>query len=134
MLQKIVVAALIPTVVACTTFGPVTPHDFIVAHRPAQVWVSHPDGSVVVVERPSFMGDTLTGFVKNKYREIAPDQIRTVKARRAAPARTVLLVVGGTGAVIAAAVMVNGTGACTPVVGPSGSGGGGGNGGFAQTC
>ena len=113
MVCRTFAAALIPTLVACTTFGPVAPQDFIVAHRPPNVWVTGPDGSVVVVERPSFLGDTLTGFVNNRYREIPPDKIQLVKAHRAAPGRTALLMVGSMVSVIAVAVLVSRSGPCT---------------------
>ncbi len=115
MRGRIVAAFLVPTVVGCTTFGPVSARDYIIAKRPPQVWVTGQDGSVVVLERPSFAGDTLTGFVRDKYQEILTEQIRVVRARRAAPGRTALLVVSSIAVVGAGAILVHGTGKCTPV-------------------
>ena len=113
------IAVLLIATTGCTTFGPVPAQYFVAAKRPPQVWVTEVDGRVEVLERPSFAGDTLTGFVDNHFRQLAPDRIRLVNARRAAPGRTAALVIGAVAVVGVGAVLVRNNGSCTPV-GPAG--------------
>jgi len=110
MLRRLIATVLVPSIVGCTTFGVVDPKQFIVAKRPLDVWVSRPDSSVVHLFRPRFLGDTLVGFVNGKYGIIEPTEIRSVQARRPAPGRTALLVIGSIATVGVLAVLLNGSG------------------------
>jgi hypothetical protein len=96
------------TIPACTTFGPVSPKQFIVASRPQQVWLWKTDSSVVLVRGPHFLpgSDTLVGVVDGVYQEIPLSDIRQVKASRAAPLRTAALVIGAGALVITSAALL----------------------------
>ena len=110
-----------PAVVACTTFGPVSPTSFIMARKPPDVWVIRADSSVIHLYRPKFLGDTLTGFVDGKYHTVQPRELQGVKARRPAPGRTVLLMVGGVSVVTLAAILVAGATEEVPVADSGGA-------------
>ncbi len=77
--------------IGCRAMKPLT-LDEMVAIKPARVWVTQPDGSVIIVNGPQVLGDTLVGYVNGTYQEIpAAHQLTQVRARRPAPGRTVLL-------------------------------------------
>jgi hypothetical protein len=87
---------------ACYAVGPVrAPSAYIAANEPPEVWVVTGD-SLVHVERPQVLGDTLAGFFEGDYREIALAAVSEVRVRRFDVARTV--------GAIAAAVVVGGLG------------------------
>jgi hypothetical protein len=109
---------LTSSLLACTTFGPVPAHDFITAKRPGEIWITDTRGSVVKLEHPGFAGDTLVGFVNNKYREFLPQDVAVVRAHQPAPGRTAVLVVGGVAVVTAAALVLKRSGNCQPVGSP----------------
>jgi|SRR5712692_2294943 len=121
MTRRPVAALLLPALIGCTTFGPVNPREFIAAKRPLDVWVFQTDSSVVRLFRPKLLGDSLAGFVDDRYRIIQPGEIRTVQARQPAPGRTALLVVGAAAAVTLVALLVSGTGAEPPVADTGGA-------------
>ena len=114
-----ITALLLLAAIACTSFGPVEPKEFVVSRRPLAVWVTTKDSAVVPLARPKFLGDTMVGFVDNVYRLFPPGEYVAVKASRPAPWRTIALVAGGIIAVTIAGLIVSGTGNA-PVVPDSG--------------
>lgn len=93
MLRLIVL--LLPLVaLACSTLAPVrqAPTAFITAHAPDAVWITKTDNSVVVLEGPKVLGDTLGGFVGRDYVEIPLSSVQSLSARRPAKGRTALLI------------------------------------------
>ena len=98
MLRRLT-AALLPLVglaTACRTLAPVreAPAAFITAHRPGTLWITKTDNSVVELASPTLIGDTLGGFVGREYVEMPLSNVQSLRARRAAPGRTWLLVGG----------------------------------------
>jgi hypothetical protein len=92
-------AVLLPLVAlaaACSTLAPVRekPTAFIEAHSPDFVWITKTDNSVVVLEGPKVLGDTLAGFVGRGYVEIPLSSVQSLSARRPAKGRTALLIGG----------------------------------------
>ena len=76
---------------ACYAVTPVAaPKDYI-AQEPPSVQVTHGD-TLLVVERPQLLGDTIVGFVAGAYLELPLASIREVRARQFAAGRTVALV------------------------------------------
>lgn len=76
---------------ACKTMKPVT-LDQLNVMKPDRAWVTEGDESVVLVEGPQLVGDTLVGYVNGKYEEIPTAQFKQVVVKKAATTRTVLLV------------------------------------------
>jgi hypothetical protein len=81
------------------------PISYVAAQMPLDVWVirSHND-SVVRMQQPRVQGDTLVGFILSHhdsittYQEIPAGDIKQMRARQAAPIRTIALIGGLTGA------------------------------------
>ena len=69
MTYRVFGGLLVALLAGCTTTRPVG-QDFIIANRPAEVWVTRADGSVIHVLRPKIVGDTLLGFVNDTLRRI----------------------------------------------------------------
>jgi hypothetical protein len=107
-MRRIIGAILLGSLFGCTTFGPVSPKEFVIAKRPQQVWVWKADSSVVLVRGPHFLpgSDTLVGMVDGEYRELPLSDVTQVKASRPAPVRTAALVIGGVGAVVGTALII----------------------------
>jgi hypothetical protein len=104
------------TLAGCTSFGAVKPREYITAKRPPTVWLWKADSSVVMMRGPHFVaGDTTTliGMVGGDYAEIPLAEVQQMKTDRPAPERTLLLVVGGVGAVVGGAMLVAGVGSGT---------------------
>ena len=93
---------------ACTTFGPVNPREYVVSSRPQQIWVWKADSSVVLMRGPHFLAgsDTLVGVVEGAYQEIPLSSIQQVKANRRAPLKTAAVVIGGMAFVVSGAVLI----------------------------
>ncbi len=56
------------------------PAHYITANAPMRVWVTETNDSVVIFNGPKMSGDTLTGFVNGRYRELPASQVKFVKA------------------------------------------------------
>src|SRR5947207_671207 len=102
MLRRLTVAAallpLVPFVTACRTVVAVpSPAQYISTKSPGLVWVTKTDNTVLRLGSPHLVGDTLTGFVPaGDYVEIPLSSVQLIRARQAAPRRTLLLVGGVT--------------------------------------
>ena len=88
------IAATLSTA-ACHARRPVT-FDELNGTRPAKVWVTRGDQSVVVVDGPQAFGDKLVGFVDGKYREMPAADVKQLIMQSRAPGRTAALVLAGT--------------------------------------
>lgn len=75
-------------IAACYAVEPVgAPSEYVTSNEPPQVWVVAGD-SVLLVERPQILGDTLVGFVSGGYRELALTGVSEVRARQFDVARS----------------------------------------------
>ena len=120
-LKSWIAAALILSTAACTTIGQVPPRDFVISHRPMQVWITETDSSVVSLFRPRVLGDTLTGFVNGKFQMIPLTRVQLMNARRSAPGRTTLLVAGAIAGVVLAGWLISGSAAEPPAADTGGA-------------
>jgi len=96
---RTIAAVMLPLLAAqwaCHTISPVaTPESYIAAERPTRLWVTRRDQTRVLVEAPKMKGDSLLGFVDNRYQVVGRLQdLQTVEARHPAQRRTALLVGG----------------------------------------
>ena len=87
---------LIPLATACTTVATVRrPAQFITAKVPRVVWVTTTDNSQVALLSPRVRADTLGGLAEGvHYVEIPLSNVQSMRARQAAPRRTLLLMGG----------------------------------------
>ena len=76
---------------ACHTLKPVTMHE-LDALKPDRAWVTEQDHSVMLVDGPQVMGDTLVGYVAGVYEEMLGSRFTQVLVQKPATSRTVLLV------------------------------------------
>lgn len=95
--HALAVLPLLGITVACHTMSPVnSPREYIAGQQPSKVWVTQTDGSVVLVEGPKMVGDTLVGFVGGEYRELPFSDVKQVVARQPAKKKTILSITAGT--------------------------------------
>jgi hypothetical protein len=95
--------------VACRTMKPVTLDQL---HRLGsdRVWVTESDQAVVLMYEPQVVGDTLVGYIGRGRGRLPSAGIKQLRVRVPAPARTALLAVGSTAALVGLAVAVAGNG------------------------
>ncbi len=112
---------LVPLVTACSTVVTVpSPAEFVIAKAPRTVWVTKSDHTVLRLEKPRVIPDTLSGFERGEYIELPLSSVQSMRARQAAPGRTALLlggltVAGAIGLYLSRASAPQGT--CEPQLG-----------------
>jgi hypothetical protein len=77
--------------------------------RPARVWVTRPDQSIIVMDGPQVFRGKLVGFVDRKYRELAPSELEQITMRKLAGERTAALIAGGVLGAVAVVLLISGT-------------------------
>ena len=77
---------------ACHTMSPVTLAQ-LSAMKPDRAWLKASD-SVMVMQGPQVVGDTLVGYVNGVYEEIPTSQVGQMIVQVPAKTRTILLAVG----------------------------------------
>jgi hypothetical protein len=97
------------TSTACHTMKPVSLEQ-LNALSPDRAWVTESDLSVVLVEEPKVVGDTLRGYVGSHRAKLPRAGLKQLRVRVPAPARTALLAVGGGVAFVGFLVAVAGNG------------------------
>ena len=97
------IAALALALAACHTWGRITPQEITAGSGNAhsRVWVTRADNSTVQLGDPQLIGDTLTGMVNGEPDRIALSDVVTIRARRSAVGRTIMLGVAATGVAFA---------------------------------
>jgi len=78
---------------ACHTMQPMALSD-LETTRPARVWVTRADQSVVIVEGPQIVRNRLAGFVDGVYQVMPMEAVQAVRVRRTDARRTAVLVTG----------------------------------------
>jgi hypothetical protein len=113
--------ALLILAAACTALQPIGPEQLIGPHAPRTVLLTRVDHSVVVLDYPHVIDDTLVGVADGARQRVLLAQTAAIEAREAAPGRTAALVLGGVVAAVAATYLVNkatthgcNLGYCTP--------------------
>ena len=108
MLGALILATL--SSAACHTMKPVALEE-LGAMRPAQVWVTRGDQSVVVVYGPQVVDRRLVGFVDGRYQVMPAADVKQVLMRRRAGGRTAALIAAGAVGAAAMAYLVSNQGA-----------------------
>jgi len=103
----LLVAAL--TSAACRTTKLVSLEQLSVL-SPDRAWVTDSDRSVVLVDEPKVVGDTLVGYIGRHRTKLPHAGLKQVRVSVSAPARTALLAVGSGAAFVGFLVMVGGNG------------------------
>ena len=92
----------------CYHMKPVT-LDEISADKGFRVWVTHHDQSETIVHDAQVFRGNLVGFVSGKYRELAPDEMRSVRVRKLSTGRTLGLIgAGALGLTVTAVILAGG--------------------------
>jgi hypothetical protein len=94
---------------ACHTMRPMT-LDELGSVRPARVWVTRGDRSVLVVSGPQMLRGDLVGFVDGRFSQVPADDVKQMLVRRPARARTAVLIAAGAIGLAAFTVMMSGKG------------------------
>jgi hypothetical protein len=102
-------AVLTLTGTACYTLKTVSLDDVLVK-QPSKVWVTRADQSVVLLEKPQLLGDTLVGHVNGAYEEIPASQQTQVRMRTMAAGRTIAVITVAAGSVLTMAALLAGGG------------------------
>jgi hypothetical protein len=93
----------------CYTLKPVTLEQVLI-HQPPRVWVTRSDQSVVVLEKPQLLGDTLVGHVNGSYEEITAAERGQLRMRAMAGGRTAAVIGVSALSVITMAALLAGSG------------------------
>ncbi len=126
MLGRVTAVALMPLIplaTACTAVATVRrPAQFIASKAPQIVWVTTADNSQVALLSPRVRADTLGGLAEGvHYVEIPLSNVQSMRARQAAPRRTLLLMGGLTlalGTLVASASSGTGAPSSAPCIRP----------------
>ena len=86
----LLIAAALATA-ACHTLKPVSMAE-LNALKPERAWATEANQTVVVVEGPQVVGDTLMGYVNGVYEEMPATRFKEVMVQQPATTKTVLLV------------------------------------------
>ncbi len=102
-------ASLVLLATACSTMVVVpSPAQFVATKSPRMVWVTKTDNTVLALQSPQIIADTIGGFVKGDFIELPLSSVLSMRARHPAPRRTALLVSGLTlGGAVALAVALH---------------------------
>jgi hypothetical protein len=106
--SKVFVGAILVSALAqCTTVAPIqSPAKYIAGNKPRTVWLTKSNHSVVRVDGPRMVGDTVVGAVSGEYTEIPLTDVTRASAIQADKGKTILAAVLGGGATIAAAAVI----------------------------
>ena len=94
---------------SCHTMASVTWED-ISLQRPARVWVTRDDRSIVEVNGPQVCGDTLVGYIGGEFQELPTAQIQRVTVKRSAKGKTMALVAASIAGAAALGVVISSIG------------------------
>ena len=78
---------------ACKTMKSVT-LDQLNVLGPDRVWVTESDQSVVLIDEPKVVGDTLVGYMGRRHEKLLSAGLKQLRVQTPAPTRTALLAVG----------------------------------------
>jgi hypothetical protein len=107
-LQRGIALVLLVTMTACTSMQPVaSPKEFLQTRKPPTVWLSRDvSQAMVAMDGPRLQGDSIVGFVEGEYTEIPLSNVKAMQARQYSKGKTTAFVVGVTGVVIGALLLV----------------------------
>ncbi len=94
---------------ACTTMKSVTLNQLDIL-APDRAWVTQSDESVVLMDEPKVVGDTLVGYVGRRREKLPSTGFKQLRVRTSAPTRTAVLAVGSTAGLIGLLAVVAGSG------------------------
>src|SRR5688572_14266204 len=101
--RRITSLLILATVMGCSTMQPVAqPREFMRSRKPKTVWITQESANTMVaLNAPQLVGDSLVGFIEGEYVEIPMVQIQGIQAKQYARGRTVAFILGMTAAAIA---------------------------------
>lgn len=109
---RFAVAVLLPALAVvpagCQTMKPMG-LDQLSGARPAKVWVTRTDRSVIVLTDPQIVNNRLAGFQDDVYQVFPADEVRQIAVRRIAAGRTAALVATGAAGAFALMWALSGT-------------------------
>ena len=92
---------------ACTTVATIqSPGRYIAGQKPRSVWLTKTNRSVVRVDGPRMVGDTVVGSVSGEYTEIPLSDVTHASAIQSDKGKTILAAVLGGGVTVAAAAVI----------------------------
>ena len=105
--RRLTWTVLIVALAGCTTIAPITsPARYIAANKPRSVWLTRANRSVVRMDGPRMVGDTVVGSVSGEYTEIPLTDVTRASAVEADKGKTILAAVLGGGVTVAAAAVI----------------------------
>jgi hypothetical protein len=106
--RRVTSLLILVTVTGCSTMQPVArPTEFFRSRKPKTVWITQESANTMVaVNAPQLVGDSLVGFIEGEYVEIPMKQVQGIQARQYARGRTVGFILGVTAAAIAGLLLM----------------------------
>jgi hypothetical protein len=122
MQRRVILVAATLSSAACHTMKSVSLEQLNVL-RPERAWVTENDHSIVLLDDPKVVGDSVVGYVGRHRTKLPSGELMQVRVQAPAPARTALLAVGGMAALGGFLVAIAGNGQTqivTPIAGAPG--------------
>ena len=95
------------TLAACTTVATVkNPGTYVASKQPRTVWLTKTDHSIVRMNGPRMVGDTVVGAVNGQYTEVAMTDVTGVQAIVPDQTKTIAVAAAGGAATLAALFVV----------------------------
>ena len=105
--RYVVAGLVIAGIAACTSVGPVDhPGRYIASKQPRAVWLTKHNRSVIKVDGPRMLGDTVIGSVAGEYTEVPLSEVTRVAVLQSSKGKTIAASVVGGAAVAGALVMI----------------------------
>ncbi|HUK22552.1 MAG TPA: hypothetical protein VLV45_13475 [Gemmatimonadales bacterium] len=106
MRNTVSVIALLVAASACTSVGPVdSPGSYIVSKQPRTIWLTKHNNSVVKLDGPRMLADTVIGSVNGEYTEIPLSEVSHAAVQQEDKGKTIAAAALG-GAALAGALIV----------------------------
>jgi hypothetical protein len=105
--RMVSVALLFGALAGCTSIAPIAaPEQYISSKHPRTVWLTRNNHSVVRVDGPRLIGDTVVGSVAGEYTEVPLSEVTRAVAVQPSQGKTIAAALIGGGATAAALVVI----------------------------
>ena len=110
MLRRAIALPMLVLVTACSSMQPVAqPREFLESRQPSVVWLSRDAvQSMVAMDAPRLMGDSVVGLVEGDYQEIPLASVKAMQARQYSRGRTIGFLAAIAATTVAALVLISG--------------------------
>jgi hypothetical protein len=109
-IKKTVALMILVSLTACSTMQPVEqPRAFLESRTPSVIWLSKSsDRTMVAIDAPKLVGDSIVGFVEGEYTEIPLVDVKAMQARQYSRKKTTAFLIGAGAVVVGLTFLIQG--------------------------